>query len=98
MPTPTWGNIQINNLYKIVDLEISSFMLSEWVNSTNSSPSTKEFQTLLNVLKSLLKTVKQWIPPSEKTPITDLVAKKITWAKVSISLSLHFYLPVYMIH
>ena len=82
MPTPTWNGIQTGSVYSYVNREISSFMLFNWVNSTNSSPDTKKFQALLNFLKLLLKSVKQWTYPSEKAPIIDLVAKKITWAKV----------------
>jgi hypothetical protein len=82
MPTPTWNGIQTSSVYNFVNRQISSFMLFNWAESTTSSPDTKDFNSLLNYLKLLLKSVKQWSYPSEQAPIIDLVTKKITWARV----------------
>jgi len=76
-------------MYCFVNQETSSFMLVNWGHSSNSSPDTKQFHVLLNYLKLILKSVKQWTYPPEKAPIIDLVAKKITWAKVS---TFHFFI------
>jgi hypothetical protein len=82
VPTPIWNGIPTGSLYSSVSWEISSFMLFNWVKPVKSSPNTKDFQALLNYLKLLIKSVKQWTYPPEKAPIIDLVAKKITWARV----------------
>ena len=83
MPTPTWNGIRTGSQYSSINWEISTFMLFNWAKSTKSSPDSKDFHILLNYLKLILKSIKQGIYPSEKAPIIDLIAKKITWARVS---------------
>lgn len=83
MPTPSWSGIPTGSLYSFINLNISSFMVFDWIESIKSSPDTEDFHILLNYFKSLFKTVKLWTYPPEKAPIVDLIIKKITWGKVS---------------